>query len=144
MRLWSIHPKYLDTKGLLALWREGLLAKSVLEGKTKGYINHPQLDRFKKSENPIAYINAYLYEIYLEAQRRGYNFNKNKVKSEKIEKKLLVTNKQVEYEFDHLLKKLKSRDINKYEEIKDIKMIEVHPIFQIVEGEIESWERVKK
>ncbi|WP_368086417.1 pyrimidine dimer DNA glycosylase/endonuclease V [Nitrosomonas sp. Nm34] len=26
MRLWSIHPKYLDAKGLLALWREGLQA----------------------------------------------------------------------------------------------------------------------
>ena len=49
MRLWSVHPKYLDSKGLVALWREALLAKQVLEGGTKGYRNHPQLDRFKKS-----------------------------------------------------------------------------------------------
>jgi len=37
MRLWTIHPKYLDAKGLVALWRETLLAKHVLEGKTPGY-----------------------------------------------------------------------------------------------------------
>jgi len=30
MRLWSIHPKYLDRQGLLAVWRESLLAQSVL------------------------------------------------------------------------------------------------------------------
>jgi hypothetical protein len=40
MRKWSIHPQYLDTKGLEALWREALLAKNVLEVKTKGYRNH--------------------------------------------------------------------------------------------------------
>ena len=37
MRLWSIHPKYLGTKGLVALWREALLAQKVLQGNTKGY-----------------------------------------------------------------------------------------------------------
>jgi len=25
MRLWTLHPKYLDARGLVALWREGLL-----------------------------------------------------------------------------------------------------------------------
>lgn len=73
MCLWPLHPKYLDTKGLLAVWREGLLAKKVLEAKTRGYRNHPQLERFKTSKNPIAYINAYLYQVFLEAKRRGYN-----------------------------------------------------------------------
>lgn len=47
MRIWSLHPKYLDTKGLVALWRETLLAQHVLSGKTKRYKNHPQLARFK-------------------------------------------------------------------------------------------------
>ena len=36
MRLWSLHPRYLDAKGLVALWREGLLAQAVLKGQTKG------------------------------------------------------------------------------------------------------------
>jgi hypothetical protein len=43
MRLWSLHPQYLDPQGLVALWREALLAQAVLRGKTRGYKHHPQL-----------------------------------------------------------------------------------------------------
>ncbi len=46
MRLWLIPPKYLDCKGLVALWREGFLAKKVLSNQTRGYKNYPQLLRF--------------------------------------------------------------------------------------------------
>ncbi len=67
MRLWSIHPRYLDRQGLLAVWREGLLAKKVLAGRTKGYKNHPQLERFKNSPRPQAAINTYLWHIFQEA-----------------------------------------------------------------------------
>jgi hypothetical protein len=63
MRIWSLHPEYLDTKGLVSLWRETLLAKKVLEGKTEGYKNHPQLIRFKKSDNPLKHINQYLMKV---------------------------------------------------------------------------------
>ncbi|MBC7332797.1 MAG: hypothetical protein H5T91_10315 [Synergistetes bacterium] len=142
MRLWSIHPKYLDTKGLLAVWREGLLAKKVLEGKTEGYKNHPQLERFKKSKDPIAYINAYLYEILLEAKGRGYNFNESKLQKVKIDSKLTVTDKQVAYEFQHLLNKLKLRNKEKYEEIKSVEKVDAHPLFIIIAGEIEPWEKL--
>ena len=48
MRLWSLHPSYLDSAGLVALWQEGLLARKVLSSQTKGYIHHPQLHRFRK------------------------------------------------------------------------------------------------
>ncbi|HKX52383.1 MAG TPA: pyrimidine dimer DNA glycosylase/endonuclease V [Nitrosospira sp.] len=37
MRLWTLHPRYLDTKGLVAAWREALLAQKVLSGLTSGY-----------------------------------------------------------------------------------------------------------
>jgi len=47
MRLWSLHPAYLDARGLGALWREGLLAQAVLRGKTRGYRSHPQLERWR-------------------------------------------------------------------------------------------------
>ena len=77
MRLWSIHPKYLDAKGLVALWREGLLAQNVLLGNTKGYKNHPQLIRFKNSENPYGAIAEYLRYVVNEADNRGYNFNRS-------------------------------------------------------------------
>jgi hypothetical protein len=33
MRLWSLHPEYLDANGLVALWREALLAQAFLQGK---------------------------------------------------------------------------------------------------------------
>lgn len=141
MRLWSIHPKYLDSKGLVALWREALLAKHVLEGKTKGYRNHPQLARFKASPRPVAAINLYLSFVYREALSRGYNFDKSKFRNLKP-LKLNVTLGQMEYEFTHLLRKLKSRDTKLYKELKGTKTIQPHPLFNVVKGEIEEWEKV--
>jgi hypothetical protein len=32
MRLWTLHPQYLDPRGLVALWRVALLAQQVLLG----------------------------------------------------------------------------------------------------------------
>src|ERR1700741_5318717 len=98
MRIWSIHPEYLDAKGLVALWRETLLAKHVLEGKTKGYKNHPQLNRFKKAVNPVDAIDQYLSEVYLEASNRKFNFNKNKINWNFKKSELPVTTGQVSYE----------------------------------------------
>lgn len=143
MRLWSINFKYLDSIGLIALWRETLLAKNVLEGNTKGYKNHPQLIRFKNSKNPILNINYYLSEIYIESVNRGYHFDESKF--EKVEKfeMIKVTNKQIEYEFKHLLNKLKIRDYNLYEKFRDANDIEVCNLFEVVLGDIEDWEVVK-
>jgi len=143
MRLWSIHPKYLDAKGVVALWREGLLAKNVLEGNTKGYKNHPQLIRFKNLNNPVININNYLNYILQESKIRGYNFNKNKLNDISKVEKIKVTNLQIKYEFDHLLKKLKIRDENLYNKFKNIKKIELHPMFKKIKGEIAEWEIVK-
>ncbi|MFP3290043.1 MAG: pyrimidine dimer DNA glycosylase/endonuclease V [Candidatus Nanopusillus acidilobi] len=144
MRLWSLHPKYLDKLGLLGLWREGLLAQKVLLGKTKGYKNHPQLIRFKKANDPILYIGTYLYYVYLEGKRRGYNFNKDKIIKYDLKLKMPVTIGQINFEFRHLLEKLKIRDKEKYEEIKDEKIIKPNPIFYIIDGDIEEWEKDKK
>jgi hypothetical protein len=145
MRLWSIHPKYLDTKGLLGLWREGLLAQKVLEGKTKRFKNHPQLIRFKNTRNPILYIGTYLYYVYLEGKRRNYDFDISKIKRYNFDiEKIPVKKGQVLYEFDHLLKKLEMRNKKSYEEIKDVKEIEVNPIFYIINDDsIEQWEKIK-
>lgn len=153
MRLWSISPKYLDTKGLLALWREALLAKNVLEGKTKGYKYHPQLIRFKNSKNPILYINLYLKQIFDEAKNRGYNFDIKKIDLDKISnenvedlEKIKVTKGQIKYEFEFLKAKLLKRDLLKYEKIKNInkiEQIEIVTIFEIIDGDIEPWEKVK-
>jgi len=143
MRIWSIHPKYLDSKGLIALWREALLAKNVLECKTIGYVNHPQLDRFKNSQNPLEAINQYLSNVYDEAVVRQFKFDSTKFRKPNLSLLLEVSEGQIIFEFKHLLFKLKSREINLYEKLKETKTIMPHPMFKIVKGEIENWERVK-
>lgn len=140
MRLWSIHPRYLDSKGLVALWRETLLAKNVLLGKTKGYNNHPQLIRFKESSDPVSYINYYLSEIYNESVRREYKFDSKKVGNFGDLVSLDISNGQIDYEFKHLLEKLKVRDLARFNKFKDLKDFEVHPLFKIINGPIADWE----
>lgn len=140
MRIWSLDPKYLDQKGLLACWRETLLAKHVLENKTKWYKNHPQLIRFKNSADPKNAINYYLFLIASEAKSRNYNFDFSKIWDFEV-CKIAVTSGQLEYEKQHLLKKLLVRDISRYEKLKDEKL-QPAKIFFLVEWEIESWEKL--
>lgn len=142
MRIWSLHTRYLDTKGLVALWREALLAKKVLEGKTKGYKNHPQLSRFKMAKEPLDAINNYLHYVWVEANRRSYSFDKNKYKSVTNIDPMKVTMKQLNFEKRHLLAKLKLRDEEKYNEIIVVNNLEPHPLFNIITGEIEPWEKI--
>lgn len=144
MRLWSIDLRYLDSKGLVALWREGLLAQNVLLGKTKGYKNHPQLIRFKNTDNPKVTIGNYLHNVVDEADKRGYSFKREKIILNEKCDQIDVTKGQLSYEFNHLLNKLKVRDIKKYEELKSIKDIKLHPLFTQVDGDIEKWEVIHK
>ncbi len=141
MRIWSLHPKYLDSKGLVALWRETLLAKNVLLGNTKGYKNHPQLIRFKESIDPIKKIDYYLQIVWNESRERNYNFNGCKFNIETNFDKIPVTKGQIRFEFLHLLNKLKIRDIERYSLYMNLQNIDLHPLFYEKEGEIENWEK---
>lgn len=143
MRLWSIHPGYLDATGLVACWREGLLARKVLQGHTKGYRDHPQLDRFKEQVDPILMIDTYLMVIYEEAALRGYKFNRLKIGSGVSDSKMEVTNGQLQYELSHLKEKLRQRSRKKYAEIANIRNPEPHPLFSVTSGGPEKWERLK-
>ena len=142
MRLWSLHPAYLDSKGLVALWREGLLAKAVLKGQTKGYQNHPQLERFKSHPAPEAAINSYLWDVLDEANRRGFNFNPTKLDPKLACAKIPVSGGQLAYEFEHLQAKLKTRD-PKWYKINQSRKMEIlpHPLIEITTGGIAGWER---
>lgn len=131
MRIRSIHPKYLDKAGLVACRRETLLAKHVLLGNTKGYKNHPQLLRFKEQKDPIKAIDAYLYHLHQEAITRKYKFDEKKFQKSEISVEISIHDQQIDYEFQHLLKKLYTRDRKKYEELGETKEIESHPIFKI-------------
>lgn len=139
MRLWSFSPRYLDSKGLVALWREALLAKSVLEGKTRGYRKHPQLVRFLKCRRPGGLINIYLEDVWEEAERRGFNFDKRNI-GEGCDDKATVTKGQVEYEFEWLKEKLQTRNREKLSELEGVREIEINRAFEVVEGDVESWE----
>lgn len=141
MRLWSLHPQYLDAKGLVALWREGLLAQKVLAGKTRGYKHHPQLHRFRKTKNPLASVGAYLSSVADEANRRQYSFDSSKILLPSKKIRLLVTRGQLHYEFEHLLKKIKIREPASFLKWVDKKRVKPHPIFRVVSGKIESWEK---
>ena len=143
MRLWSIHPKYLDKSGLVALWREALLAQKVLKGKTRGYKNHPQLERFKNHAEPKKAIATYLLAIWEEAQGRGYNFDKKKIKDVPARAKIPVTRGELKFEFEWLCHKLKKRNPYKCQKLGLVKEIECHPFFEIREGEVEEWEKIK-
>lgn len=140
MRLWSIHPKYLDTKGLVALWREGLLAKHVLEDKTKGYRNHPQLKRFRDHKDPVQAIHYYLCQVHREAARRNYKFDDTKVNWDCKPCSLQVSSGQVDYEVQHLKKKLKERDPLRFKEMHSLTSFDVHPMFKVKQGAVEEWE----
>lgn len=134
----------MDRLGLLGLWREGLLAKAVIEGKTRGYRKHPQLRRFLEHGDPLVAINSYLYFVYLEGKARGYCFDPSKISKELILERIIpVTSGQLAFELSHLLKKLERRDYNWYLAIKENlgEAIEPNPIFYVVEGGIEEWEK---
>lgn len=129
MRLWSVHPEYLDTQGLIALWREGLLAQKVLQGKTRGYKHHPQLDRFRKHPLPLRAIATYLEYVRKEALRRGYRFDRRKIGKRMTRTRIPVSQKELKAEFRWLLKKLKKREPELYSRIRKRKNIQRHPLF---------------
>jgi Pyrimidine dimer DNA glycosylase len=142
MRLWTIHPKYLDPQGLVALWREALLARAVLRGQTRGYRNHPQLDRFRAHDAPRSAINAYLAAIHSEAVGRGYAFDKSKIGPVRSVRSILTTIGQISYEWEHLLEKLSVRSQVLHCQWRTVSMPLCHPLFTPVPGLIEPWERI--
>lgn len=141
MRLWTIHPQYLDTQGLVALWREALLARAVLRGQTRGYRRHPQLDRFRAHAFPRSAISAYLAAIDSEAKARGYAFDKRKIGRVRVVHSISVTTEQISYEWQHLLRKLSVRNRVLHRQLRAIRVPQCHPLFTPVPGSIESWER---
>lgn len=142
MRIWSVHPSQLDRIGLVACWRETLLAQAVLAGKTKGYQNHPQLQRFRESENPLELVGAYLQGLHDEATARDYKFNATKILQPVTpNQQLVVTQGQLEYEWSHLGAKLAQRSPDLFEVWKDT-VATAHPLFEVVTGPIQEWERI--
>lgn len=141
MRLWSIHPQYLDRQGLTACWREALLAQAVLAGRTRGYTRHPQLERFRACQDPVRAIGVYLTGIQEEASRRGYRFDVSRIDEPGVGVRLVVTDGQVAFEREHLLNKLRSRSPELVAGVEGRDVLQVHPMCDVEPGGIASWER---
>jgi hypothetical protein len=141
MRLWTVHPQYLDAQGLVALWREGLLAQKVIAGETRGYTRHPQLTRFRQHAEPLRLIAAYLRGVADEAARRGYQFDETKIVSRQSAAQLVETRGQLLFEWKHLQAKLRGRRPELYRKIKNLDCPEAHPLFRIIAGNVRGWEK---
>jgi hypothetical protein len=140
MRLWSLHPAYLDARGLVALWREALLAQAVLRGRTRGYRKHPQLRRFVDAPAPLAAMARYLRAVQAEAVRRGYRFDARKIGRARQVEPLPVTREQLQYELQHLRCKLKLRAPAWLAQWPATTPPRPHPVFAVVRGDIAAWE----
>jgi hypothetical protein len=142
VRLWTLHPRYLDPQGLVALWREGLLARAVLRDETRGYRQHPQLERFRSHPSPRLAINAYLAAVHAEATSRGYSFDRSKIGPVRVVERIVASSGQVDYEWQHLLRKLATRSPALFERWRDLDAPECHPLFHARPGPIAAWERM--
>ena len=141
MRLWSLEPSLLDPKGVVALWREGLLAQMVLQEKTKGYRSHPQLHRFRQSADPLGAISTYLWAVHDQATCRDYAFDAAKIALERRLLTLTVTHGQLAFEREHPKAKLRQRDPERFRAFRLSRPIKTHPLFAVVAGAIEPWEK---
>jgi hypothetical protein len=138
VRLWSLHPQYLDARGLVALWREALLAQAVLRGETRGYRYHPQLRRFPG----VGAIAQYLRGVHAESLTRGYDFAAGKISRARCAETIVVPRGQLDYEWEHLLGKLKLRDPARLRQLRLVGKPDAHPLFRVVAGPVETWEKV--
>lgn len=141
MRLWTLHPKYLDSAGLVALWREALLARAVLRGRTRGYRHHPQLERFRALERPVESLNRYLDAVYAEALRRGFAFDHGKLGRWTPGPRVGESAGQLAFERVHLLGKLRRRDPLRHARLILVRHPVPHPLFRVVPGPVRGWER---
>ncbi len=141
MRLWTLHPKYLDAKGLVALWREALLAQAVVLGRTRGYRHHPQLHRFLAAPVPAAALASYLAAVHTEAVARGYHFDVTKINPSRLAGRLPETRGQLRHEWAHLRRKLRARDPVRWRATAAVARPAPHPLFRLVAGGVRPWEK---
>lgn len=141
MRLWTVHPRYLDAKGLVAAWREALLAQKVLLGQTRGYRRHPQLIRFQTTPAPVETISAFLRGLADEADARDYRFDRGKIHAIAPVAPLAETEGQLSYEWQHLLAKLRQRAPKDFARHRHLSRPKPHPLFTLVPGPVRDWEK---
>ncbi len=140
MRLWTLHPQYLDARGLAALWREALLAQAVLRGETRGYTAHPQLVRFRAAPSPLESLASYLHAVHAEATTRGYRFDAGRIGPAGPVEQIAVTVGQLDYEWWNLKAKLQARAPSWLAGWERVSRPIPHPLFRIIPGPVAEWE----
>ncbi|MDH5205720.1 MAG: pyrimidine dimer DNA glycosylase/endonuclease V, partial [Hylemonella sp.] len=113
----------------------------VLHGQTRGYRHHPQLDRFRNSDAPLAAMSLFLQAVQTEALSRGYAFDARKIHPVQESVQLPVTAGQMQFEWEHLLAKLQLRKPDLLRRWQSTGAPEAHPLFTVCPGDIEAWER---
>jgi hypothetical protein len=141
VRLWSIHPCYLDPPGLGGLWREALLAQRVVEGRTAAYRHHPQARRVLDQADPWGAIHDYLLGVWEEGRRRGYHYDRSRISEHSGGHLMEVPRGQIEYELALLRYKLAERNRDFLSRLPTFERTLSHPSIRIVEGGIAPWER---
>lgn len=149
MRLWSLHPRYLDKVGVVACWSEGLGGLRALQGRQKMHRNHPQLERFKATG--VSEYSLYIYLDTLWRVQRSAQLDYSKLDPLVPGYVLLrtlptlpVTTGQIAYEQWLLYTKLRGRDERAAGRILcPTDEVVLHPMFYSVPGPVEAWERVK-
>ena len=126
----------------MAAWREALLAKAVLQNRTRGYRAHPQLIRFREHPRPIGAINTSLAGLLAEGARRGYRFDARKLRGPRTRVPIAVTDGQIRFEWTHLLRKLRVRAPDHYRAARR-ETPQVHVLFAVTAGPVASWEAVR-
>lgn len=146
VRLWSLHPELLDRQGLIACWRESLLAQAVLSGRTRGYTRHPQLERFRNHPQPLTAVAAYLEDLHLESRERGYRFDGDRILGgpaghlARVDR-ISVTTGQLMLEWAHLQSKLADRSPQLHTAGPPPDPVPIHPLFSATAGPPAAWER---
>jgi len=143
VRLWSLHPQYLDSRGLVALWREGLLAQAVIAGKTAGYRGHPQLLRFRAQPSPLSFIAEYLRAVHAESAARGYRFDGRRIGRRRAPGQIDVPEGQMDFEWGHLMNKLAARAPERHRDLLAVTSPLPHPLFRVVPGGMAEWEKAE-
>ena len=149
MRIWTLHPRFLDRQGLLGQWREALQAKNALldPHHSSNVCHERQLRRFKAAKiQALSCMGVYLHAVADEMILRGYKPNVSLIPYYVGTPSLIpVTQGQVNFEIAHLMAKLTERDPSRLLPLSKIRVLmsnQLNPIFKEVGGDIESWEKI--
>ena len=81
----------------------------------------------------------YKRQVQTEAATREYRFDASKILSERSAEPIPVTRGQLDYEWQHLLAKLRLRDPSMLQQFVDLSQPEAHPLFKCVPGLVAEW-----